>query len=96
MKKKILPAVFLFILSNISFGCTCYSIKSFDFENYDRSTDIVEIKVIEKIEDDYKDRLVQYKKDTTGWDKAYPPIPLYPPNNFTEFNVEVIIICPNY
>jgi len=64
--------------------------ESFDIQVYDESSNIAEIKVIDKIDDGYEERLAKYQNDTIGWNKEYPPIPMLPPNNFTEFNVEVI------
>ncbi len=64
--------------------------KSFDIQNYDESINIAEIKVIDKIDDNYEEKLAQYQKDTIGWNKKHPPIPMLPPNNFTEFNTEII------
>ena len=64
--------------------------RSFDIQIYDESNNIAEIKVIEKVKDDYEERLTQYQKDTIGCRKIYPPIPFLHLNDFTEFNVEVI------
>ncbi len=84
--------IFTLSIPKVIFGCTCYMTKSFDIQNYDESINIAEIKVIDKINDDYEERLAQYQKDTIGWNKEHPPIPMLPPNNFTEFNIEVIEI----
>lgn len=88
--KKLTAIAGLVIISNILLGCSCYMIQSFDLKDYDESTHIAEIKVIEKLEDDYENRLAQYEKDTMNWDKEYPPIPLAPPNDYTDFRIEII------
>lgn len=89
--KKITTIITLTIcLSNVVIGCTCYLAESFNLEYYDESINIAEIKIIAKLKDNYEARLAQYKIDTMNWDKEYPPPPILPPNNYSEFRIEVI------
>jgi len=90
MKKITVIAGLIIVMSNIILGCTCYMVESFDLEDYDKSMYIAEIKIIEKSEDDYDYRLAQYEKETANWDEEYPLAPFPPPNNYTEFRIEVI------
>lgn len=90
MKKLIIIAGLTIVASNIVLGCACYMAQSFDLKYYDESTCIVAIKVIEKLKDDYEDRLAQYEKDTMNWDKEYPPVPFPPPDDYADFRIEVI------
>lgn len=92
MKKIITISVLIVSISNTIFGCSCYMVNSFDLSDFDESINIAEIKVLEKLKGDYEIRLAQYKIDTTNWDKEYPPPPLRPPDDYSEFQIEVIEI----
>ena len=91
MKKEIVILALFLSLPNIVFGCTCYAIESFNLHCYDNSSNIVEIKIIEKVHENYDERLEQYHIDTTNWNIGEPPIqPIRPPNTFVEFTIEII------
>ncbi len=90
MKKVSLIIVLIVSFSNAIFGCICYGIESFSLNRYDESVNIVEIEVLEKIKDDYEDRLAKFKVDTINWNKKHPPLPLLPPNNYTEFKIAIV------
>jgi hypothetical protein len=90
MKKIAVISLLIISLPNVLFGCTCYLTESFNLQFYDQSENIAEIKVIEKLDNNYEDQLAQYQKDTIGWNEEYPPMPFLPPNDYAEFRIEVV------
>lgn len=69
-------------------GCSCYSLETFSLYQYDISSIIIALEVLEKKDNGYEQLVEQYRKDTVNWNKPYHP-PLPPRNNYVDFYIKV-------
>ena len=86
MKLRIIILFLITTVPKIVFGCTCFETFSFNLIAYEKSVNVVELRIVEKLSEDSEN---SEPKELSDSDTTYLSSPT-PPIDWTDFKIEII------